>query len=215
MSHIMEAFILGIASGTICVAYCAPVLVAYLMGESKALGGNFGVLSFFLSGRLLGYLLFAVIAWGISNSLIWAGPSRELIIGCAYVILSILLIPYAFLEIHPSCATRLTGPLLMWIRNRHPILFPAVIGFATGLNFCPPFLLAVTGAAEGGTFLKSILFFFAFFLGTSIFFIPIPFLSILRRFSVLATIGKLATGLIGLYYLYAGSMTLIGGLKKI
>jgi hypothetical protein len=61
--------------------------------------------------------------------------------------------------------------------------------------------------------LQSMLFFFSFFLGTSIFFVPTPFIGIFRGFSVLKIIGKMAAGLMGVYYFYSGIVMLIGGLK--
>ena len=167
----------------------------------------------FLSGRLAGYLVFAVLAWGISKSIIHAGGQRELIIGSAYVILSFLLVAYGFFHIRPSCSAGfLKGPLQKAI-DMHPAFLTVFMGFATGLSFCPPFLLALTGAVEKGSLLGSIYFFFAFFLGTSLFFIPIPFIGVLRRFSVLPVIGKMATGIMGIYYFYSGVIMLAGAVK--
>jgi hypothetical protein len=96
-----------------------------------------------------------------------------------------------------------------------PAILPVAAGFATGLSFCPPFLLAFTGAAEQTTLLGSALFFLFFFLGTSIPFLFAPFIGSFRGFSVLQVIGKMAAGLMGIYYLYSGMMLLLGGLKSI
>ena len=73
------------------------------------------------------------------------------------------------------------------------------------MNFCPPFLLAVTTAAEQTSLLQSVLFFLTFFLGTSRFLIPAPFLGLLRGVSALHVIGKMAAGLIGAYYFFIGA----------
>jgi len=130
------------------VGYCAPVLVPYLFGEGKTTGDNFVTLALFLSGRLFGYLIFAVMAWGVGGSLMGAGRAKELTIGSTYVILSILLMIYAYLEVHPACPTRLTRSVNRVVTT-YPFLLPAAIGLATGMNFCPLFLLAITG---GGVF---------------------------------------------------------------
>ena len=167
----------------------------------------------FLSGRLAGYLVFAVLAWGISKSIIHAGGQRELIIGSSYIILSLFLAAYGFFHIKPSCSAGFLKGSLWKAMNMRPAVLPAFMGFATGLSFCPPFLLALTGAIEKGSLPGSMYFFFAFFLGTSLFFIPIPFIGVLRRFSVLPIIGKMATGIIGIYYFYSGVIILTGAVK--
>ncbi len=211
---VMEAFLLGLSSGAVCVAYCAPVLIPYVVGERKSILANGVILSCFLSGRLLGYLIFAVFAWAIGRSMVNIGSLKEPLIGFAYITLSIFLVVYAFQEIHPTCSARFMGPI-QWLSSHHPNLLPMTMGFATGLSFCPPFLLAITGAAEKTTLLRSIFFFFTFFLGASIFFIPVPFLGLLRGHVFLKTIAKLAAGIMGLFYLYNGSIMLIGCLARI
>ena len=207
----LEGFILGLSNGATCMAYCAPVLVPYLLGEGKGILRNSVFTAQFLSGRLVGYLLFAVLAWGINRSILQGMSKPDLIIGPAYIVFSMLLIYYGFFATSTSCvATRMNG-LRHRLTKIWPDLLPVVAGLVTGLSFCPPFLLAFTGAMEKTTVLQSMFFFFAFFLGTSIFFIPTPFIGILRGFSTLRIIGKMAAGLIGVYYLYSGIMMLIGG----
>jgi len=209
----LEGFILGLSSGVTCVAYCAPGLVPYLLGEGKSVARNSAVTVQFLLGRLSGYLLFAVIAWSINRSILQQLHNPEQLIGPAYVIFSMLLIFYGFFNTTPSCAmTRMKGLRHKWVAV-WPVSLPVIAGFATGLSFCPPFLLAFTGAVEKASLLKSMLFFSAFFLGTSTFFIPMPFVGIFRNFAALRMIGKMAAGLIGLYYLYCGILMLMGGLR--
>jgi len=209
----MQAFILGISNGAICVAYCSPILIPYLVGEGGNIQRNFMLIGQFLSGRLAGYLVFAVLAWGINITIFHAAGQRELIIGSAYIILSLFLVAYGFFHIRPSCSAGFLKGSLQKAIDMHPAFLTAFMGFATGLSFCPPFLLALTGAVEKGSLLGSIYFFFAFFLGTSLFFIPIPFIGVLRRFSVLPVIGKMATGIMGIYYFYSGVIMLAGAVK--
>ncbi|MBU1205560.1 MAG: sulfite exporter TauE/SafE family protein [Proteobacteria bacterium] len=211
----LEGFILGLSNGVTCVAYCAPVLIPYLLGEGKRISQNSALTVQFLLGRLSGYLLFAVFAWGINHSILQWMSKPDLLIGGAYVIFSVLLIFYGFFKTTTSCAaSRINGLRHKWVAIM-PFSLPIIAGFVTGLSFCPPFLLAFTGAIERTSLLKSMLFFFAFFLGTSIFFIPTPFVGIFRGFSTLKMVGKMAAGLIGVYYLYSGIVMLIGGISRI
>lgn len=207
----MEAFILGLSNGATCMAYCAPVLVPYLLGEGRSILRNSVLTAQFLLGRLVGYLLFAVLAWGINRSILQGLSKPDLVIGTAYVIFSLLLIYYGFFKTRTSCETTCTHGLRHKLMTILPVSIPMIAGFVTGLSLCPPFLLAFTGAVEKTTVLQSMFFFFAFFLGTSIFFIPLPFSGLFRGFAALRIIGRMAAGLIGVYYLYSGLVMLIGG----
>jgi sulfite exporter TauE/SafE len=207
----MEAFILGLSNGATCMTYCAPVLVPYLLGEGKGILRNSVLTAQFLSGRLIGYLSFGVFAWGINRSIMQGVSKPDLIMGPAYIVFSLLLIFYGFFQTRAPCSTRCTKGLRHRLLTIWPGSLPIIAGLVTGLSFCPPFLIAFTGAVEKTTVLQSMFFFFAFFLGTSIFFIPLPFSGLFRRFSAFRVVGRMAAGLIGVYYLYSGIIMLIGG----
>ena len=207
----MEAFILGLSNGATCITYCAPMLVPYLLGEGKGIRRNSMLTAQFLSGRLIGYLLFGVFAWGINRSILQGMNKPDLIMGPAYIIFSMLLIFYGFFHTRTPCTTTCTTGLRHRLLTIWPGSLPIIAGLVTGLSFCPPFLLAFTSAVEKTNVLQSMFFFFAFFLGTSIFFIPLPFSGLLKGFASPRTIGRMAAGLIGVYYLYSGIIMLIGG----
>ena len=207
----MEAFILGLSNGATCISYCAPVFIPYLLGEGNSILRNSVLTVQFLGGRLLGYLLFAVLAWGINRSILQGANKPDLLIGAAYVIFSLLLIFYGFFKTRTSCTSTCATGLRHRLLTIWPGSIPVIAGLVTGLSFCPPFLIAFTGAVEKTSVLQSMFFFFAFFLGTSIFFIPLPFSGLFRGFSALRIIGRMAAGLIGVYYLYSGIVMIIGG----
>ncbi len=96
--------------------------------------------------------------------------------------------------------------------SRWPALLPVGMGFFAGLKICPPLLLAFADAASTRTLAGGLLLFLMFFLGTSIYFIPLSFLGAFTRASALQIVGKFAAVIVALYYLYAGSLLLIGGL---
>lgn len=207
----MQGFVLGLSSGAVCAAYCAPVLVPYLLGEGRGVLQNFSALAQFLLGRLLGYLAFAFLAWGLNQSILRDTGQRTLLIGSAYVVLSVALILYSLFRTGRACRAAGDRGVANRLRGTWPALVLFVAGLATGLNFCPPFLLAVTTAAEQASLAQSVLFFLTFFLGTSVFLIPAPFLGLMRGVSALPIIGKMAAGLIGAYYFYLGLTLLAGG----
>lgn len=212
----LDGFILGLSNGVACIATCAPVLIPYLMGEGKGVARNYWVTGQFLFGRLLGYLLFAVFAWTISSAILQDASRRNWIIGIAYMLFSSLLIFYGFFKKKDaSCQAACDQNNYQRLLAFWPALLPVTAGFATGLGFCPPFLLAFTGAAAETDLLAAMLFFFSFFLGTSLLFALAPFVGIFNRFSVLQVVGKMAAGLMGIYYLYSGIVLIIGGLNAL
>jgi hypothetical protein len=210
----LDGFILGLSNGVACIATCAPVLIPYLLGEGKGIARNYCVTGQFLFGRLLGYLLFAILAWAMSSTILQDASRRNLIIGVAYVLFSGLLIFYGFFKkTDGSYKTVCNQKKYQRLLAFWPALLPVAAGFATGLSFCPPFLLAFTGAVGETSLPAAMLFFFSFFLGTSLLFVLAPFVGVFGRFPVLKIVGKMAAGLMGLYYLYSGIILLAGGLK--
>ncbi|OPY69666.1 MAG: hypothetical protein A4E57_01036 [Syntrophorhabdaceae bacterium PtaU1.Bin034] len=210
-----QAFLLGLSNGAVCLAYCAPVLIPYLLGRGEGIRKNGGIVLHFLLGRLLGYLLFGIMAWAFTDSLLQAVGYRELILGSAYVVLSALLIFYGFFDARPpSCAAPRFSRLSSYL-GQASRLIPIAAGIATGFSFCPPFLLVLTGATEEASLTRTVLFFFAFFLGTSVFFLPAPFFGMLKSIAALKTVGKMAAGVMGIYYFYSGIVMVAGGIKSL
>jgi len=155
-----------------------------------------------------------VIAWVLGHSLTRMAGLQEPVVGCCFLILSIFLALYALTGREHTCAhSRVTALALRM--GASPRLLPGLAGLASGLNFCPPFLIALLAASRPGTLQGSVFFFLAFFVGTSLFFIPVPFVGMLRRFPSVRIVGKMAAGIMGLYYAYTGLTMLIGGLRTL
>ncbi len=209
----MQGFLLGLSSGTLCLAYCTPVLVPYILGEGQSIRQNSMILARFLSGRLLGYLLVGLLTGLFNFFIVDVSPSRGLVFGCSYMVLAALLVIYGFFDIRSICVAERSGGLLRRMSARLPFLLPLFLGFFTGLNLCPPFLLAIMSAAESGSIMGSLWFFLLFFLGTAVYFIPLPFAGAFRRVKVLKIVGKFAAGVIGVYYFYLGVIMFQGGIK--
>lgn len=211
----MKGFLLGLVNGTVCLASCAPVLAPYLLGQGQTVRRNYLDLGRFLAGRLIGYLFLAVLAWSLGLLVDQKSVYREIIFGGSYCFLAGLLIYYSLSKETGLCAMGIVKGGLPGFIKKSSLLLPFALGLFTGLNLCPPLLMAITGAASEGNLLESLFFFGAFFLGTSIFFLPIPFMGLLKRKEALQTIGKMAAGLIGVYYLGMGVLILVGGVRQL
>lgn len=213
---LLNGFFLGLANGITCLATCAAVLIPLFLGEGRRVGENSRLLAKFLAGRLAGYLAFGLLAW-TANWLVLHDPAaRAIIFGAAYFILAGLMLAYGAGWLRLSCAvtprdlrTRLGGRA--WLRPWLPVIF----GLLTGVNLCPPLLLAFTNAALNGTLVGSLAFFTAFFLGTSIYLLPVPLVGVLRgnlqTGQALQTIGKMAAVMMACYYVYSGILLFIEG----
>jgi sulfite exporter TauE/SafE len=209
----MRGFLLGLSSGVTCLAFCAPALIPFLMHEGQTVRRNVVTLLKFLGGRIGGYLIFGLLAWATGSLLSGTAGYEGLLVGVAYMGLSVVLLVTVLRKRAPSgtCAFKGAQATL----NRWPALLPIGMGFLAGLKVCPPLLLAFTDAASSGSLAGSLIFFLAFFLGTSIYFVPIPLLGVFRRVSALQTVAQFAAAIVALYYAYSGILLCIGGIYQL
>ena len=209
----MQGFLLGLANGTTCLAFCAPALIPFLMHEGQTVRQNLVTLAKFLGGRLGGYTLFGLLAWATGSLLLRAANYQSLVIGAAYVGLAALLLVAVLRKKAPAGACAFEGAQAKL--SRWPALLPVGMGFLAGLKVCPPLLLAFTEAASTGTLTGSLVLFLTFFLGTSIYFIPLSFLGAFARVTALRIVGQFAAVIVALYYLYSGILLLAGGIQQL
>jgi sulfite exporter TauE/SafE len=204
----LQGFFLGLSTGATCLAYCAPSLVPYLLGEGKTIKYNALTLFKFMIGRLLGYLLFAVLAWLIGYYI----HVTEAITGLVYLLLALLLFGYGITSPAVPCSGHTLNSRMARVTQSYPAVLPFVMGLLTGLNLCPPFLMTFTSAITAATVWQSMQFFFFFFLGTSVYFVWLPLLGGVQKWPHLKTIGKMTAIVMSLYYIYTAIIMMIGGI---
>jgi sulfite exporter TauE/SafE len=206
-----EALALGLASGPACMAACGPVLVPSLLTTRPGLKPNSGFLFSFLAARLLGYLLFAVVAWELGVLIALPPRFRVLLMGAVDVALAGVLLWYAYAARYDCSGMCPSSKLVQIDRpNNRTALGAAGLGLLTGLNLCPPFVTAGVRAAELGSLLQALLFFAAFFVGTSAWFVPFAAFSCVARNQGVLIVARMAMVLIALFYLSLGIAMLIG-----
>jgi len=206
-----EALVLGLASGPACIASCGPVLVPSLLAERSGLRLHARYLFAFLATRLLGYLLFATVAWELGALVSLRVTAHPLIFSSIHLLLGCVLLRYAY-AVGRACGHSCTSPELVNIgpAKSHPVSGAAVLGFLTGVSLCPPFVAAGIRAAEAASLAAAVLFFAVFFLGTSIWFVPFAGMGWVRRNEAVTTVARMAMVLVALYYFLAALMTLLG-----
>jgi len=211
-----EALALGLASGPACIAACGPVLVPSLLTERAGLGAHARYLAAFLGARLVGYLVFAGVAWELGALVSLLRAPRMPLVGAVYVVLAGVLLWYAWAALR-RCGQGCAGQKLVTIaekkvemRKASGLAGAAALGLLTGLNLCPPFVAAGIRAAELGSLGAALLFFMAFFVGTSVWFVPFAGLSAVGRNEAVTTVARMAMVLIALWYLGLGIAMLLG-----
>jgi cytochrome c biogenesis DsbD-like protein len=160
---------------------------------------------------MAGYLVFATVVWflGVTLARIWGG--RLWIVGGVQILLAAALLTYAAGWPHPRClARRHTSGLVQLGPAPLPKSSGALLlGFLTGINLCPPFLVAGLRAAQLGSLQGALLFFVFFFFGTAVWFAPFLSLSFVRRSSEFVLVARVAAILLACWYGFSGVFTLI------
>lgn len=212
MSSLAEAVFLGLASGPVCLGSCGPVLLPCLAAESAGLRRTAGLLSVFLGGRLAGYLAFAVLAWALGLAAPIEPHSQVLLFGIANLGLATALVWYGWFSRRQGRAGRQHPEQELYrIEAKPPFRHSAVatLGLFTGLNLCPPFVVASVRAAETRSLPSAMVFFLLFFAGTTVWFLPAVAVTSLRRITVAATVARMIMLLLAVYYAYLGVMSLL------
>ncbi|MGE4560672.1 MAG: sulfite exporter TauE/SafE family protein [Desulfobulbus sp.] len=161
--------LLGLANGPACLVSCAPaVLPVVLTGSIRATQRRFAwpTLSRLLGGRLLAYGLVGGVA-GLTGSPLQAISTT--FSPWVPLVLAVVLLAHGFVLFRrvPCCLAQRFGN---WAGSAF------LMGLLTGFSLCPPFLLALAWIwGQGMGPLPAILFFLAFFGGTSVYLLPLGF----------------------------------------
>jgi len=211
---IEKALFLGLASGGACLATCGLLVASSLTAERVDLQQSTMLLLVFLSGRLLGYFGWAIVSW-LLGAAILRNPGGLTTFAAADLILGGWLVYYGISappgHSHEICPGSTLKPVTKPMATRQSLFRSGTWGILSGSQVCPPFLAAVTEAGRTGSLGGSLLFFFAFYLGTGLWFVPFPFIGMLGRLRQVAQVARFLTVPLGVYYIYSGFTAIAGG----
>ncbi|MBN2461825.1 MAG: sulfite exporter TauE/SafE family protein [Candidatus Cloacimonetes bacterium] len=191
----LQGWALGLATGTTCLATCAPIYIPYLLAEKRSDKESLQIIILITLGRFFSYLAFGAV-FGYAGSHIPV-HSRQIFTAIAYVLLSIYLVITVFRvqRQERNCITR------RWMKiTKNPFL----LGVFTGISFCPAFLIAISQAIEISGPIGGLILFLAFFLGTSLFILPMTFFGALSRLTIIRKIAVIASLLVVIIFTYKG-----------
>jgi sulfite exporter TauE/SafE len=193
MNLLTEGFLLGLSSGVFCLGYCAPVLLPFLHAKEKpGWRSRTRPLVAFALGRLAAYLIFGYFVGWVGAQINQSGVRIGLAV--AFLLLSLLLLAYGLSLNLPRFET-----CRRFSRFSEAGYFPLLLGILTGLNVCPPFLLASERALQHGKPLAGLVLFLAFYFGTILYLLPFVFTQLLTRMEqvrLLAQMVALGAGVI-------------------
>lgn len=202
-----DSFILGLSSGSACLATCGMVMFPYLMAGTAGVKRIATDLSLFLITRFVIYFILATLAWYFGQAIFNNPVVRNIVPGILYIVFAVMLVWYSIdKNRHPDCPAR----ILKTVNNHR--LVPILLGLVNSLGFCPALFIILTKGATQVSLPQSYIAFLAFFIGSSIWFLPLPLAGKIRKKEVLKTIGILATGLAGIIFMIKGITNLIGGI---
>ncbi len=192
LNFLGEGFLLGISLGLGCLVTCGPVLLAFMLRSKRTFGNSLLVFGEILLGRFVGYAIFGAIAGMIGGAI--PDNIRQPITFGSFIVLGAFLVYYGIKgERKPG---RCAKSAIKDFSARY-VSHPVLLGLLTGLELCPPFLLAIARAASTGGAIGGLILFVGFFFATSLFMLPVAFFSVvgnLKGFRVAAAIASVAVG---------------------
>lgn len=197
--EISSGFFAGLSVGIYCIGACLPVFVPILLSQKRDTKSSFRLVLEFSLGRLLGYLTFGFLI-GYLGEKIGVLFFHQLA-GLATLLMGAFMIGYSF-------------GLLSWgakvcARYLGPVKIPLLLGFLTGVNLCPPFLASLSYVFTLRDVLRSVFYFALFFLGTSLYIVPLAFLGVFSQKTTFQKIAQVSGVFVGVYFAAVGLRTLI------
>ena len=90
-----DSLILGLSSGSACLATCGMVMFPYLMAGSAGVKRIAFDLSLFLLTRLVIYFILATLAWYFGQAIFSNPVVRNIVPGILYIVFAIMLVWYS------------------------------------------------------------------------------------------------------------------------
>ncbi len=199
LKTLIEGFMLGLSTGTICLLTCTPIYLPYLISEDRSLKKSFYKVMEISAGRFIAYLLFGALAGWLGSFL--PQQQRTLFTGISYILLSVFLVLNTMRTHRAEKSCRIPG----WMKLSNSAF---LLGIFTGVNFCPSFLIALTKSFDLGGMMGGILLFAGFFVGTTLFLLPLAFGGLLTAVGKIKQLARIVSLLIAVWFIWQGGVNL-------
>jgi sulfite exporter TauE/SafE len=193
-----EGFTLGISTGLACLATCGPIYSAYLMQLNRTAWRYVTAVLEMSLGRFIMYILIGAVAGLLGTQV--EDIQRDYFTVISYLLFSMFLLISVFRT--KKCDSGCKAP--RWNKFAD---WPVLLGFVTGINVCPSFLLAFSRSFSLSGPIAGMMFFAAFFIGTSLFLIPISFIGMFGKKELFRNIARIAAVLVSIWFITSAVRT--------
>jgi len=190
---------LGLSTGTICLLTCSPIYLPYLISEDRSLKKSFYKVMEISGGRFFAYLLFGAMAGWLGSFV--PQQQRILFTGISYILLSFFLV----LNVMRTHKADKKCKVPAWFKFTQSGF---LLGIFTGINFCPSFLIALTKSVDLGGAVSGMLLFLGFFVGTTLYLLPMTFTALLTVIGPVKKVARYASILIAIWFIWQGGVNL-------
>lgn len=198
---IFSPLMAGLSTGIYCFTSCVPFIAPYMVSDARANRQNVAVFVRFITGRLAGYVAFGAAVGFLGEKI--NSEAINLLLIVSLLLLSVIMILHSLGLLAPG---RLG--ICSKINKLNP-KFPLFMGFLMGINLCPPFLMSLTYVFTLHSVARGVIYFLIFFLGTSVYLIPVFFLTFLGKIKEFRTVGRASALVVGTIFLLYSSYSLI------
>ncbi len=199
LEKVIEGFGLGLSLGLGCLVACGPVYLTFVLRKSTSFRTSAVLFAKILAGRFAGYALFGLFAGMLG--IILPDSFRLPLTNTAFIVLGALLVYTGISrKTDTACATKSFGAYFGRFAGN-----PYVIGFLTGLELCPPFVLAIARVINFGGAIEGMVYFLGFFVASSAFLVPLVFFGVAAEYKTVKHIAAAAAIIVGCWFVYKGA----------
>ena len=190
MFNILSGFLAGLSVGIYCIGTCLPLFIPILLSHKRTSKDSFLLVLEFSLGRLAGYALFGLIIGYLGQ--IIQNQAAHIVVALANIWTGILMVFYSLGTIDKKLCAFLPFAKIKWT---------FLIGFLTGVNICAPFLASLAYVFNLRSSLWALTYFLLFFLGTSIYIVPMALFGFFTKSNLIKKIAQVSGVLVGIYFI--------------
>lgn len=190
LTKVFSGYLAGLSVGVYCLGLCLPIFLPLLLSQNRVGKKGVYLILEFSGGRLLGYLFFGLV-FGWFGQVVQSGFIHSLV-GLANLWIGILMVVYCLGVIDKKFCAAIPLSKVKW---------PVVLGFLTGINICPPFLGSLAYVFNLKSAVFSLVYFLAFFVGTSTYIVPFTLLGVFSQKHWLQKLAQYSGIAVGFYFI--------------
>lgn len=189
---VFPGFLAGLSVGVYCIGVCLPIFVPLILSDKQNTRSSVRIVLEFSLGRLLGYLFFGILIGYLGVEIESDLVHRVITLATLFTGLTLIVFSLGILRWgHGACQ-------LFFGKAKVPV----ILGFLTGVNVCPPFLASLSYIFNLRNVFASAIYFVFFFLGTSVYIVPLGLLGSFSSETILQKIARASGVFVGSYFVY-------------